>query len=180
MPNGLATLQILLGTLWSGRCVNPVNPLDPQQRKIGSVGRSSGRRRIFLLQQSHQRTHRGEAPNEATEAELQAHCKAKLGRYKSPTLCKRITARAFWESTAAKVIEWFVGTSDSEGSNGHNRQHGRDKFYAKGAQRSNLVYTLSSFSAGIAQLVERNLAKVEVASSNLVSRSKFEGKVTLK
>ena len=27
--------------------------------------------------------------------------------------------------------------------------------------------------AGIAQLVERNLAKVEVASSNLVSRSKF-------
>ena len=27
-------------------------------------------------------------------------------------------------------------------------------------------------SAGIAQLVERNLAKVEVASSNLVSRSK--------
>ncbi len=28
-------------------------------------------------------------------------------------------------------------------------------------------------NAGIAQLVERNLAKVEVASSNLVSRSKF-------
>jgi hypothetical protein len=28
--------------------------------------------------------------------------------------------------------------------------------------------------AGIAQLVERNLAKVEVASSNLVSRSKHE------
>ena len=28
--------------------------------------------------------------------------------------------------------------------------------------------------AGIAQLVERNLAKVEVASSNLVSRSKFD------
>ena len=27
--------------------------------------------------------------------------------------------------------------------------------------------------AGIAQLVERNLAKVEVASSNLVSRSMF-------
>ena len=29
------------------------------------------------------------------------------------------------------------------------------------------------FQAGIAQLVERNLAKVEVASSNLVSRSIF-------
>ncbi len=31
-------------------------------------------------------------------------------------------------------------------------------------------------SAGVAQLVERNLAKVEVASSRLVSRSKLEGK----
>ena len=30
---------------------------------------------------------------------------------------------------------------------------------------------LKEFDAGIAQLVERNLAKVEVASSNLVSRS---------
>ena len=30
--------------------------------------------------------------------------------------------------------------------------------------------------AGIAQLVERNLAKVEVASSSLVSRSRFPGK----
>jgi hypothetical protein len=30
--------------------------------------------------------------------------------------------------------------------------------------------------AGIAQLVERNLAKVEVASSRLVSRSSFQGK----
>ena len=29
------------------------------------------------------------------------------------------------------------------------------------------------YDAGIAQLVERNLAKVEVASSSLVSRSKF-------
>ena len=28
--------------------------------------------------------------------------------------------------------------------------------------------------AGIAQLVERNLAKVEVASSNLVSRSRYK------
>ena len=31
-------------------------------------------------------------------------------------------------------------------------------------------------NAGIAQLVERNLAKVEVASSSLVSRSKFHEK----
>ena len=30
---------------------------------------------------------------------------------------------------------------------------------------------LIGYKAGIAQLVERNLAKVEVASSNLVSRS---------
>ena len=35
------------------------------------------------------------------------------------------------------------------------------------------------FSAGIAQLVERNLAKVEVASSSLVSRSRFlQGSIT--
>jgi acyl-CoA synthetase (AMP-forming)/AMP-acid ligase II len=27
MPNGLATLQLLLGVLWAGRCVNPVNLL---------------------------------------------------------------------------------------------------------------------------------------------------------
>ena len=32
----------------------------------------------------------------------------------------------------------------------------------------------STSYAGIAQLVERNLAKVEVASSSLVSRSKFQ------
>ena len=35
-----------------------------------------------------------------------------------------------------------------------------------------IVYNVG-FSAGIAQLVERNLAKVEVASSSLVSRSRF-------
>ena len=33
------------------------------------------------------------------------------------------------------------------------------------------MLSLNEFFAGIAQLVERNLAKVEVASSNLVSRS---------
>ena len=33
-------------------------------------------------------------------------------------------------------------------------------------------------NAGVAQLVERNLAKVEVASSSLVSRSKFKGKLS--
>jgi hypothetical protein len=33
--------------------------------------------------------------------------------------------------------------------------------------------SVSSDNAGIAQLVERNLAKVEVASSSLVSRSKL-------
>jgi hypothetical protein len=38
-------------------------------------------------------------------------------------------------------------------------------------ERSKAGYT-ARLSAGIAQLVERNLAKVEVASSSLVSRSK--------
>ncbi len=36
---------------------------------------------------------------------------------------------------------------------------------------TSLACILSNSKAGIAQLVERNLAKVEVASSNLVSRS---------
>ncbi len=40
---------------------------------------------------------------------------------------------------------------------------------------TSIIITVSA-TAGIAQLVERNLAKVEVASSNLVSRSKFLGK----
>ena len=35
---------------------------------------------------------------------------------------------------------------------------------------------MRGFVAGVAQLVERNLAKVEVASSRLVSRSKSKGK----
>ena len=33
----------------------------------------------------------------------------------------------------------------------------------------------STLNAGVAQLVERNLAKVEVASSRLVSRSRISG-----
>ena len=42
----------------------------------------------------------------------------------------------------------------------------------------NVIYTKRQ-NAGIAQLVERNLAKVEVASSNLVSRSSYERKPVL-
>ena len=38
---------------------------------------------------------------------------------------------------------------------------------------------MAPFKAGIAQLVERNLAKVEVASSNLVFRSKQQKAVVL-
>ena len=36
---------------------------------------------------------------------------------------------------------------------------------------SSSIYEATNIRAGIAQLVERNLAKVEVASSRLVSRS---------
>ena len=43
---------------------------------------------------------------------------------------------------------------------------------AKPEKAMAIVYN-AGFSAGIAQLVERNLAKVEVASSSLVSRSRF-------
>lgn len=34
MPNGMATLRLLLGAMWSGRCVNPVNLLaQPEQMR---------------------------------------------------------------------------------------------------------------------------------------------------
>src|SRR5581483_9865516 len=44
----------------------------------------------------------------------------------------------------------------------------------KGLLRRLPIPTIRNSQAGIAQLVERNLAKVEVASSNLVSRSSFQ------
>ena len=44
-------------------------------------------------------------------------------------------------------------------------------------QRTRHIMPSSLKYAGIAQLVERNLAKVEVASSNLVSRSKYPKEV---
>ena len=34
MPNGLATLRVLLGAMWAGRCVNPINLLSqPDQMR---------------------------------------------------------------------------------------------------------------------------------------------------
>ena len=46
-----------------------------------------------------------------------------------------------------------------------------DKFFTKNFVVMKIVVLLQSDSAEVAQLVERNLAKVEVASSNLVFRS---------
>ena len=46
-------------------------------------------------------------------------------------------------------------------------------FYKKQIATGQLIEDPQQFFAGIAQLVERNLAKVEVASSSLVSRSSF-------
>ena len=40
--------------------------------------------------------------------------------------------------------------------------------------RNQVLYIIAPSVAGIAQLVEHDLAKVGVASSNLVSRSKFQ------
>jgi hypothetical protein len=48
-----------------------------------------------------------------------------------------------------------------------------DKTRLKPHREYRLQTVHSNYFAGIAQLVERNLAKVEVASSSLVSRSKF-------
>lgn len=41
------------------------------------------------------------------------------------------------------------------------------------------ISKISLLNAGVAQLVERNLAKVEVASSRLVSRSRYKRRETL-
>ena len=49
----------------------------------------------------------------------------------------------------------------------------RLNFFIKKFAFSEKLSKILNLSAGIAQLVERNLAKVEVASSRLVSRSKF-------
>jgi hypothetical protein len=46
--------------------------------------------------------------------------------------------------------------------------------YNFGFRRALIQVDASRKHAGIAQLVERNLAKVEVASSSLVSRSRFK------
>ena len=46
-------------------------------------------------------------------------------------------------------------------------------FYSSLLDREQTRPTISPAQAGIAQLVERNLAKVEVASSSLVSRSRI-------
>jgi CxxC motif-containing protein (DUF1111 family) len=46
-----------------------------------------------------------------------------------------------------------------------------ERSLGKGEAASPILALGTIFDAGIAQLVERNLAKVEVASSNLVSRS---------
>ena len=40
MPNGLNTLRVLLGTLWAGRCVNPVNLLAQPEQMAYVLGHS--------------------------------------------------------------------------------------------------------------------------------------------
>ena len=53
-------------------------------------------------------------------------------------------------------------------------QHGRLPHGLTRPKNLDIIHVLSlQRCAGIAQLVERNLAKVEVASSRLVSRSRF-------
>ena len=49
-------------------------------------------------------------------------------------------------------------------------------FLTKGLARFTTVHYISPTNAGIAQLVERNLAKVDVAGSNPVSRSALRGR----
>ena len=47
------------------------------------------------------------------------------------------------------------------------------QFFIISHSRQSTSHVRPSRNAGVAQLVERNLAKVEVASSSLVSRSSF-------
>ncbi len=43
MPNGLGTLRLLLGALWGGRCVNPVNLLSQPEQMRYVIGHSDCR-----------------------------------------------------------------------------------------------------------------------------------------
>ena len=54
-----------------------------------------------------------------------------------------------------------------KGCHSNSRRRGFDAEY-----RHVAIYVSSKFYAGVAQLVERNLAKVEVESSSLFSRSR--------
>jgi hypothetical protein len=66
-------------------------------------------------------------------------------------------------------VDWSVCGNSSVGRAQPCHGCGGAPSLARDRDSSGLV---STKCAGIAQLVERNLAKVEVASSNLVSRSK--------
>ena len=79
-----------------------------------------------------------------------------------------------------------VATADSCGGSGHRHTSSLSEGYAR-RRRAFFAYNARfagrtnhrKIDAGIAQLVERNLAKVEVASSSLVSRSRHvQGKPT--
>ena len=64
------------------------------------------------------------------------------------------------------IVEWIFGRTFSRVAPGLCPQ---EEFYA--LYSAHLRYRANKVNAEVAQLVERNLAKVEVASSNLVFRS---------
>ena len=88
----------------------------------------------------------------------------------------RIPSRAVAHLKKYAIVTLFPGNGEdtrqlqalAQGKHQGGFKHQRDLQMPK---KQDIIFCLPN--AGIAQLVERNLAKVEVASSRLVSRSKF-------
>ena len=75
-------------------------------------------------------------------------------------------------------VPWIVLTED--GSRFRKTEwRKKNKNFVTERFRIGIIHFLIQFDAGVAQLVERNLAKVEVASSRLVSRSRTQRESTM-
>ncbi len=69
-----------------------------------------------------------------------------------------------WQARTGRIVNWNCGVVQGFSSISH-------RVLLDSRRYGPTIARL--FRAGIAQLVERNLAKVEVASSSLVSRSNY-------
>ena len=67
----------------------------------------------------------------------------------------------------------FIAIECTQNQPMRHRTYVNSYFFEKNLDKNLTISRIQLLSAGVAQLVERNLAKVEVASSRLVSRSNF-------